>query len=295
LNENGANGSVDYQFGLSMLSATGSTFEQFYQRDGVGSIATVTDAAGSSKASYAYDPWGRMLNPIDPLGNKNSFKFTGEVLDSTGLYYLRARYYDPSVGSFISKDPYPGFAMVPTTQNRYSYARNRPAVLVDRSGLSGQIASSEAILNGQINGDFEVFVSGPTAPGATYQPPRSTPTTPNYLNPFNGFNQNPFGDPWWWTSSPSTTDPFGNDFQVVPSGGTVTSPPLGPYGGVLPPYNPYDPWDSVLEPGSPPSLGGPTGEGGGECSPFIEVCGPNGMAYPHLPEDEFPFFDEDIE
>src|SRR5450755_4034859 len=55
-----------------------------------------------SLVSYSYDPWGKMLNPVDPLGSKNALKFSGESLDPTGLYYLRARYYDPAVGAFIS-------------------------------------------------------------------------------------------------------------------------------------------------------------------------------------------------
>ena len=66
--------------------------------------------------------------------------FTGEQFDakarlSQGLYYLRARYYDPSIGRFLSRDDIPGTAINPQTQNRYPYVLNNPANLLDPSGL----------------------------------------------------------------------------------------------------------------------------------------------------------------
>lgn len=136
LNETGSNGSVDYIYGLSLISATAPLFEQFYQQDGLGSAASVTDQTGTLKVNYTYDPWGKLLNAIDPLGSKNSYKFTGEALDSaTSLYFLRARYYDASVGRFISKDPLPHRDQV-SRKAAYVYAGNSPVQHVDPTGLS---------------------------------------------------------------------------------------------------------------------------------------------------------------
>jgi RHS repeat-associated protein len=101
-------------------------------------MATVTDSTSSLKGNYTYDAWGRVLNPVDPLGNKNAFKFTGEMLDSTGLYYLRSRYYDPTVGQFISKDQLSGRAYAPVTTNRYAYGRGNPLRFSDPTGLSAE-------------------------------------------------------------------------------------------------------------------------------------------------------------
>ncbi len=137
LSESGPDGNIDFQYGRTLLSGSSATLEQFYQADGIGSTADVTDSTGTLKASYAYDPWGRLLNPIDPLGTKDKFKFAGEALDpQTGLYYLRARYYDPTVGRFISKDPLAGTVDVPMSRNRYAYALSNPLRYTDTLGLA---------------------------------------------------------------------------------------------------------------------------------------------------------------
>ncbi len=65
--------------------------------------------------------------------------FTGEQRDAdSGLYYLRARYYDPSMGRFPGRDPLPFF-------NRYAYVGNNPVNLVDPSGLCHQELGADAI------------------------------------------------------------------------------------------------------------------------------------------------------
>ncbi|HLG95951.1 MAG TPA: RHS repeat-associated core domain-containing protein [Bryobacteraceae bacterium] len=137
LGETGPDGSIDYLYGSGLISETSPAFQYFYQFDGLGSTANLTDATGALKATYAYDPWGKLNTPIDPLGTKNKYKFTGESLDSnTGLYYLRARFYDPSVGRFIKQDPTPGSPSNPATLNRFVYALNAPMLRRDPSGLS---------------------------------------------------------------------------------------------------------------------------------------------------------------
>jgi RHS repeat-associated protein len=108
LSEQGPDGNITYGYGLGLIEEASSTFNYFYHYDGLGSAIALTDAAGKPQAAYAYDTWGNpLLNISDSVGTKNKFRFTGEALDpGTGLYYLRARYYDPSVGRFLSKDPF---------------------------------------------------------------------------------------------------------------------------------------------------------------------------------------------
>ncbi|MBC7252109.1 MAG: RHS repeat-associated core domain-containing protein [Anaerolineae bacterium] len=53
------------------------------------------------------------------------------------MYYLRARYYDPTTGRFLTRDPFPGLITNPQTLNPYVYVANNPVNLIDPSGLQG--------------------------------------------------------------------------------------------------------------------------------------------------------------
>jgi RHS repeat-associated protein len=144
LNEQGPDGNITYGYGLGLIEEASSTFNYFYHYDGLGSAIALTDAAGKPQAAYAYDAWGNpLLNISDNVGTKNKFRFTGEALDpGSGLYYLRARYYDPSVGRFTSKDPFAGFPLRPLFLNTFLYVLNQPTKLVDPKGLSPEAPQS---------------------------------------------------------------------------------------------------------------------------------------------------------
>ena len=81
------------------------TFKVFYPlTDGQESVRQLTDAAGLVTDSYYYDAWGNAL--AGGSGDtKNPFRYTGQMLDSSGKYFVRARYYDPATGRFLSHDP----------------------------------------------------------------------------------------------------------------------------------------------------------------------------------------------
>jgi RHS repeat-associated protein len=82
------------------------------------------------------------------VGTKNKFRFTGEALDpGTGLYYLRARYYDPSLPRFMRKDPLPGFVYQPRGMHPYLYAGNNPLLLRDPLGLCPDCVQSTLSAN----------------------------------------------------------------------------------------------------------------------------------------------------
>jgi RHS repeat-associated protein len=107
----------------------------YFQADGLGSIVTITGPSGNAVQSYTYDSFG-MVTPSTEF--RNSYAFTGREWDrETGLYYYRARYYDPMEGRFISKDP---ISFAGGDVNLYGYAQNNPVNWVDPSGLSSAIA-----------------------------------------------------------------------------------------------------------------------------------------------------------
>jgi len=84
--------------------------------------------------TQSYEPFGSILSNQGDLSI--SYGFDGEWADATRLTHLRARYYDPSKGRFLTKDPLQGFLSVPQTLNLYSYTRNNP---VNRNDPSGYI------------------------------------------------------------------------------------------------------------------------------------------------------------
>jgi RHS repeat-associated protein len=136
LNENGPDGTIDYLYGSTLASAMAANFQYYYQFDGIGSAINITDQAGAQKANYAYDPWGKLTLPMDPLGTKEKYKFTGEALDpNDGLLFLRARHYDLSIGRFISRDLIRGSRFTPNHSNAYAYAASNPTRFNDRAGL----------------------------------------------------------------------------------------------------------------------------------------------------------------
>ena len=111
----------------------------FLLADGI--VGSVTHAAvgpnGQIKNEYAYDAFGiRTALTTVPSASHGHYGYTGQEYDAeTGLLYLRARYYDPTLGRFISADPYWGRLNEPASQNRYAYVHNNPLMYTDPSGL----------------------------------------------------------------------------------------------------------------------------------------------------------------
>lgn len=114
----------------------------WYLTDRLGTVRDLADASGAIADHLDYDSFGVVVLETSPaFGDR--FRFTGRELDSeTGLYYYRARYYDPRLGRFTSEDPLSFAAGDP---NLYRYVGNSPLIFTDPSG---QLAISErAVLN----------------------------------------------------------------------------------------------------------------------------------------------------
>jgi RHS repeat-associated protein len=108
---------------------------EFYLFDGLGSVADLTTLAGSIQARYQYDAFGNFRAQAGSSFNR--FAFTGHEKDNeTGLYYFKARYYDPEVGRFLSQDAYLGDVNTPPSLHKYLYAYANPAVYLDLTGYA---------------------------------------------------------------------------------------------------------------------------------------------------------------
>jgi RHS repeat-associated protein len=120
---------------LGLISKiTPSNQSYFYHFDGIASTIGISDSSGNMVNKYAYDAFGKILNQEE--GIPNPFKYVGGfgVMDEgNGLFYMRARFYDPEVGRFINKDPI-GFAG--GDFNLYAYVQNDPINFIDPLGLA---------------------------------------------------------------------------------------------------------------------------------------------------------------
>lgn len=103
----------------------------WYLADRLGSIRNLIDSTGAIVDTIAYDSFGNLLNETNP-SRGDRFRFTGREFDSTtGLYYNRARYYDPRTGEFISEDP---LVFGGGDANLQRYAGNDPINATDPTG-----------------------------------------------------------------------------------------------------------------------------------------------------------------
>jgi RHS repeat-associated protein len=112
------------------LSELRSGAISYYEQDGIGSVTSLSGNGGALANTYAYDSFGNLTSASGTV--TNPYQYTGRDYDpEIGLRYYRARYYDSTVGRFISEDPIE-FA---GGMNFYAYAGNDPAGFTDPLGL----------------------------------------------------------------------------------------------------------------------------------------------------------------
>jgi RHS repeat-associated protein len=98
--------------------------------DMLGSTLGLVNSSGTIGTGYAYGPFGQTTT--NGTTSTNPFEYTGREMDSTGLYFLRARYYNPVLQRFISQDP---IGLSGGQINLYAYAFNSPSNFGDPLGL----------------------------------------------------------------------------------------------------------------------------------------------------------------
>ena len=128
--------STDYLYanGMRIAKKTGATVKYFHS-DHLGSTRLVTDSSGQPTFESDYKPFGEDANAT----GTEKYAFTGQYSEAEiGLYYFGARWYDASLGRFISEDPIKGSMTSSQSQNPYVYCMNNPLRYVDPSGMACQ-------------------------------------------------------------------------------------------------------------------------------------------------------------
>jgi len=111
--------------------------------DGLGSVRAELSDAGAVLSSFRYTAYGKTVTkPVTPtlLG------YAAELSEASGLLYLRARWYDPAVGRFVTRDPLDGDSVYPLSLNVFAYARANPIRFVDPRGLDPADAFAKAVV-----------------------------------------------------------------------------------------------------------------------------------------------------
>jgi len=149
--------------GQKIVSIDSNGVVNYTHQNHLNSTSVITDSSGASIKSIVYYPYGATLSDTGSANPR--YEYTGKEKDnSTGLYFYGARYYDSTLGRFISADTLITDPLDPEALNRYSYARNNPILYMDPSGhgffsFIGNIFKSIGnIIKGIFTGDPMAFV-----------------------------------------------------------------------------------------------------------------------------------------
>jgi len=114
------------------LSELRASTTSYYEQDGINAVSSLSNSTGALVNTYTYDSFGKLTASSGTV--TNPFQYTSREFDpETGLSNYRARYYDSTVGRFLSEDPIGFHAGV----NFYDYVLNRPTLFLDPTGLAG--------------------------------------------------------------------------------------------------------------------------------------------------------------
>ena len=116
---------------LSRKDSAGA--RRYYHYDGLGSATALTNETGTVTATMLYDAWGNVRASTG--SNWGRYRFTGAEWDgTTNLYHMGARFYDPTIGRWLSEDPVQDKPFEPATLNFYAYVYSDPLVHTDPDG-----------------------------------------------------------------------------------------------------------------------------------------------------------------
>jgi RHS repeat-associated protein len=127
-----ADGTNIYLYGLDRVGEEQPAGWALHIPDALGSVRQLTDASGNVTLAQSYEPFGSVMTSIG--SGETNYSFTGEWADGTGLVHLRARYYAPIQGRFLSRDTWNGNSNIPMSFNSWLYVYANPVNYSDESG-----------------------------------------------------------------------------------------------------------------------------------------------------------------
>ncbi len=144
-----------------LISQVREDVTSYYLFDGHGDVRALINEEGRISDKYRYNAYGELVERSGET--ENHYLYTGEYYDGTSnLYYLRARYMNPSTGTFISMDTYEGSIYDPDTLHKYLYANGNPVKYSDPTGnfFSGIGSFMATTIHTTINNAAKLNVMG---------------------------------------------------------------------------------------------------------------------------------------
>ena len=115
---------------VSMIEVADNNAAYYYHYDALGSVIALSDSTGDTVQTYEYSVFGEPA--VEDANHTNPYMFAGRRYDiEIGLYYNRARYYNPYTGRFLQTDP-SGYS---DGMNWYAYCGSNPLNCTDPTGL----------------------------------------------------------------------------------------------------------------------------------------------------------------
>lgn len=154
---------ASYTYADDLISMTRGGETRWYHFDGLGSTRLLTDATGAVTDSYDFEAFGGLI--AQSGATANDFLFTGQQYDpNIGFYYLRARYYQPEQGRFLSTDLVDGVPYDPPSLHKYLYCKNDSVNRTDPSGLFSltQLVVTTAIIGSLAGASVGYYLKGKT-------------------------------------------------------------------------------------------------------------------------------------
>ena len=119
-----------YILGNEYISQVDGTSFGYYLNDEQGSVRYLTGSDGSIRNHYRYSAFGETITAEETVPNR--LRYNGQMADGlTGLYYLRARYYNASLGRFTQEE-----VIYNDGLNLYAYCNSNPVMYSDPSGFA---------------------------------------------------------------------------------------------------------------------------------------------------------------
>lgn len=160
-----------YLHGHDIVAQQSDAAWAYFLYDGLGSVRGLSDSHGALFNNLSYDPYGVPYHTASetPLG------FTGEHTDPNGRLYLRARYYAPPHGLFLTRDPVEGVWERSASRNGYAYVEGNPTNRTDPSGMTPFCGAEQVLVERDeaLRRGIQTF----TAPGVLPPVPGQTTST----------------------------------------------------------------------------------------------------------------------